>query len=351
MLKKVAIIISPNYKDYGEKYLPDCAKSIRAQDYEGEIKIFIADNETTPKSVLMLQKILPEAEMVLNTANEGFAKGCNDCMRLALAQGFDYIFLVSIHSVLEKDCVKELAHVIESDKKIAVAQARMMLWEGDNSIASLGNETHFLGFGFSGCYKEKWQNQISGVKDIFYASGASMFFRREALVAAGLFDEEYWMYNEDQELPWRLRLNGWRVVLTPMAAAKTKYDFTRSVKKIYWMDRNRIISILICYKLTTLILILPAFILMEVGQIFFALMNGWLKDKLKVWRYFLKPRIWKYIYSARHRNQGLRKIKDRDIAKMITGKISHQEFNDWKLWLINPIFDFYWKAVRSMMFW
>ena len=163
----------------------------------------------------------------------------------------DYIFLVSIHSVLDMACVRELVEAAESGPGIGAAQARMMLWDDNknNIIVSLGNDTHFLGFGYCRGYKEKWAGQVRGITDIFYPSGASMLFKREALEAVGLFDEEYWMYNEDQELPWRLRLNGWRSVLAPDAVARTKYEFRRSIRKYYWMDRNRIISILLCYKI------------------------------------------------------------------------------------------------------
>lgn len=351
MFKKVAIIVSPNYKDYAEKFLPDCIASIRNQEYNGDIKIFMTDNETSPESVLLLKKIAPEAEIVLNINNDGFAKGCNDSMRMALSQGFDYIYLMSIHSVMEKDCVSKLVYALEDNKDIGVVQARMMLWDNQDLIASLGNETHFLGFGFSNGYKEKWQNQINGIKDVFYTSGASMMFRREVLETVGLFDEEYWMYNEDQELPWRLHLNGWGVAVVSEAVARTKYNFSRSIKQVYWMDRNRIISILICYKIQTLFLILPAFIIMEIGQIIFAWKNKWLGKKLKVYFYFIKPSTWIYLVSARRRNQGLRKVGDKQICKMITGKINHQEFSDWKLKLINPFFNLYWQIVKLFIIW
>ncbi|MEA3398756.1 MAG: glycosyltransferase family 2 protein [Patescibacteria group bacterium] len=349
--KKIAIVISPNWGDYAKKYLRGCIDSIRRQDYRGEKKIFITDNETTPESFEFLSKTAPEAELVLNSKNDGFAKGCNDSMRMALTQGFDYIFLVSIHSILKKNCVSELARAIETDKKIAVAQARMMMAGEDDIINSLGNDTHFLGFGYCRGYKKKWENQVDKIVDIFYPSGASMFFRREALERVGLFDEEYWMYNEDQELPWRLRLNGWRCVLAPNAAAYTKYEFKHSIEKFYWMDRNRIISILVCYKLLTLILILPAFIIMELGHILFSLKTGWFKEKIKVWKYFLKLKTWAYLRQARKRNQALRKINEFDIIKLISGKIWYQEIDDWKLRVINPIFEIYWKICKFVIIW
>ncbi len=349
--EKVAIIISPNWRDYGQKYLKACAESVRQQDYSGEIKIFITDNETSAESFRFLSKTAPEAELVLNTKNDGFAKGCNDSMRLALAQGFDYIFLISMHSVLVKDCVSELVKAVASDPKIAVAQGRMMMAGQENIINSLGNDTHFLGFGYCRGYRKKWKNQISKITDIFYPSGASMFFRREALEQVGLFDEEYWMYNEDQELPWRMRLAGWRSVLAPKAVAYTDYEFKRSIKKFYWMDRNRIITIIICYKKLTLLLVAPAFIVMELGLILFSLKTGWFKEKIRVWKYFIKPGTWVYLWQARKRNQTLRKVKESDIVNLISGKIWYQEIDDWKLRAINPILGLYWRICKFIIIW
>ena len=178
-----------------------------------------------------------------------------------------------------------------------------------------------------------------------------MFFKRQALLEVGLFDEEYWMYNEDQELPWRMKLAGWKAVLAPQAIARTKYEFQRSIKKFYWMDRNRILAILECYHILTLILISPAFIVMELGLILFSLKSGWFKDKIRVWAYFLSIKNWQYILRARKRNQSLRKIKDKNIVKLISGKIWYQEVDDWKLRFINPIFGLYWKVAKKIIIW
>jgi len=409
MFKKVAIIITPNYKDYAKKYLIDCVESVRAQDYPGEMKIFITDNETSEESYGYLKKILTiknppnslaphlprlprcgggpdggcgggpdggcgggcgggyqggiEFEIIRNKTNDGFAKGVNDSIRRALAQGFDYIAVVNIHTTVKPSYINELAKVAESDDKIGVVQARMMLDPEKDRISSLGNVTHFLGFGYCSHYKEKWnenkianlkssiENRQSKIEDIHYPSGSSMFFKREILEKVGLLDEEYWMYNEDQEIGWRIWLAGYRCVLAPNAVMYNKYEFQRSIKKFYWMDRNRINAILQCYRLPTLFLIFPAFVVMEAGLVLFSLKTGWFKEKMRVWKYFLTPAKWKYIRAARKRNQSLRKIKDKDIAKMISGRIWYQEVGDIRLKLINPVFDLYWKIVRRMMIW
>ncbi|MFH0891183.1 MAG: glycosyltransferase family 2 protein [Candidatus Falkowbacteria bacterium] len=349
--KKVAIV-TLGWREYTMKYFETFMASARAQDYPGEIKVFATDNETSGETYGLIAKTAPDAVVILNKTNDGFAKGMNDGMREALRQGYDYIAVINIHTTFEPDYISELVRAAEKDEKIGVIQG-LILMPDKKTVMTLGNATHFLGFGYGEDYKRVYEPAIAdgGLKDIFYPSGTSMFFRREVLEKIGVMDEEYWMYNEDQEIGWRVWLAGYKCVLAPKAVMYSDYRFKRSMAKVYWMDRNRIISLLICYKLPTILLILPAFIIMEIGQWFFAWKNGWIKDKLRVYAYFLKPRTWAYLLRARARDQGLRIVSDRVIAGQITGEIKHQEFGDWKLRLVNPVFDLYWRIVRSLMFW
>jgi GT2 family glycosyltransferase len=176
-------------------------------------------------------------------------------------------------------------------------------------------------------------------------------FRSDVLKKIGLFDEEMWMYNEDQDLGWRVWLAGYKCILAPDAIVYHKYEFSRSIAKYYWMDRNRIIAILKNYRLGTLVLIFPAFVIMGLGLIMFAIKGGWIKEKIKVWEYFLNVKNWRYILRARKEVQGLRKVKDRDIIPMFSGKIWYQEIDDVKLRLVNPIFNAYWWLVKKIIFW
>lgn len=357
MNKNVAIIISPNYKDYAKKYLADCINSIRQQDYKGEIKVFITDNETSQESFDFLSKTAPKAELILNKTNDGYAKGCNDSIREALRQGFGYIAIINIHTTIKPDYISELIKVAKSSDNIGAVQGLMLLDSQKNKINSLGNDTHFLGFGYCRGYKDQITNYLSAqagklqITNIFYPSGSSFFIKRGVLEKVGLFDEEFWMYNEDQDLGWRIWLAGYKCVLAPKAKLYNKYEFARSIKKYYWMDRNRIIAIIKNYHLLTLLLITPACLVMELGLILFSLKTGWFREKVKVWKYFFLPAKWRYLYQARKRVQNLRKVKDKDIVKMIVGKIWYQEIDDKKLRLVNPIFNAYWQVVKRLVIW
>lgn len=348
-MQRVAIILL-NYKTYAQKYLEPCIESIRRQDYQGGIKIFIADNETSPESYSFLNTAVPEAELVLNKENDGFAKGNNDAIKLALAQNFDYIFLLNLDTEIEPACIRELVAAAEKDEKIGAVQARMMLYPEKELVNSIGNTTHFLGFGFSLGYKEKYQNKITN-HDIAYPSGAAVLFKSEVLKEIGLFDEKFWMYNEDQDLGWRIWLNGWRCILAENAIVYHKYEFNRSAGKYYWLDRNRMLAIWKNYHALTLLLIAPAFIIMELGLLVFSFQSGWYKEKLKVYGFFLNPNNWPYLYRARKEVQAKRKTKDSEIINLFSGKIWYQEIDDLKLRLINPVFDLYWGLVKRIIFW
>ncbi|MBI2459003.1 MAG: glycosyltransferase family 2 protein [Parcubacteria group bacterium] len=394
MPKKVAIIISPNYKDYAEKYLTECVDSIKRQNYDGAMKIFITDNESTAESFAYLKNILEDKipltlparasqwqagpfikggfEIIRNKNNDGFAKGNNDAMKLALKQGFEYVILFNMDTVVASDCVSKMIKVLgdkklsldsrrrgndkeksgNDKKEIGAVQARLMLWPEKEKINSLGNVTHFLGFGYSLGYNEKMTNdKFPMTNEICYPSGAAVLFRAEALRQVGLFDEEFWMYNEDQDLGWRLWLAGFSCVLAPEAVVCHKYEFSRSVKKYYWLDRNRIIASLKNYHWATLLLIAPAFVIMEIGLIFFAFKGGWLKEKIKVYKYFLSLKNWRYLVRARKQTQELRRVKDKDIIKLFSGKIWYQEIGEARLKVANVIFNLYWQIAKVLIWW
>ena len=255
-------------------------------------------------------------------------------------------------TVVEKDCLKKIVEAIETDKAIGAVQARLMLCPNTEKINSLGNITHFLGFGYCRGYNQNLsQEKFNDLSDICYPSGAAVLLRPEALRQVGLFDEEFWMYNEDQDLGWRLSLAGWRSVLAADAVVYHKYKFSKAVSRYYWLDRNRLLSIFKNYRLATLILIFPAWLVMEIGLLFFSLSQGWFKEKLKVYAYFLRPTTWRYLVQARRRSQILRQVSDRQIIKLFSGKILYQEIDSVYLRIANIFFNIYWTIAKIIILW
>lgn len=349
--RKIAIILI-NYRDYAKKYLKDCIDSIKSQKCDCSFNIFIVDNETSQESYNILREITPEAEIIRNLKNDGFAKGNNGAIRLAINRGFDYIVLFNMDTIIDKSCLSNMVEQAEADEKVGAVQARLMLWPDKEKINSLGNITHFLGFGYCLGYDEEIEKYKFKIKNsICYPSGAAVLFKTQVLKNVGLFDEVFWMYNEDQDLGWRIWLAGYKCVLASKAVVYHKYEFSRSIKKYYWLDRNRILSVLKNYRFFSIILILPAFIIMEFGLLFFSFSNSWLKEKLKVYQYFLKLENWRDILNKRKKVQKLRKVRDKEIIKMFSGEIWYQEISGKKLKIANYFFSAYWRIIKFLIRW
>ncbi|OGY42592.1 MAG: hypothetical protein A2Y82_01765 [Candidatus Buchananbacteria bacterium RBG_13_36_9] len=348
-MNKIAIIIV-NYN--GKEYLPDCLKSLADLACPKEnLKIFLIDNASSDDSVDYVKNNFPEIEIIINKENLGFAAGNNIGLQKAIAGQFDYIFLLNQDTICQPDFLNKLMAVMEKDEQIAAVQPRLMLYPEINKVNSLGNAIHYLGFGFSSGGYQQFAGELEP-KEIAYASGAAVLMRRQVLEKIGLFDPEFFMYHEDLDLGWRVRMAGYKILVVPSAVVYHKYHFSKSIKKYYFMERNRFICLLENYKLATLLLILPALIAMELGLLLFSFKSGFWREKLRVYGYFLGLKNWQRIFRERRARKEKRVRSDSEIVKLFTGKIEFQEIDNWLLKKIaNPLFNAYWQLVKSVIFW
>lgn len=343
-----------NYKDYATKFLDDCVKSLREQTYP--FKLFIVDNSSTENSRQYIKKIAPEAEIIINEGekinkgNNGYALGGNQGMRAAIKQGFEYVVVSNMDTTFDKDWLKNLVETANKNKRAGAVQAKIMMFEKKDRINSTGNKLHFLGFGYCENYGEK--NFETEEKKINYASGCSVLYKTDILREIGMYDENFFMYHEDSDMSWRIWQAGYDVILASKAIVCHKYEFSRSMLQFYYMERNRFLTILTNYKLGTLLLILPAFLVMELGLFGFSIKNKTWKTKLAVYWYFLNPIHWLKLYKDRIIKQSHRTIPDKKIVKSFTGKLEFQEIENPVLkYIANPFFNLYWTVVKQFIWW
>ncbi len=350
MLPKVAIV----YLSYNSmSYLDEVFLSLENLNYpKDRLEIIVVDNASTDGSQDALRDVkgityFPNAE------NTGFAEGNNLGMKHALLNDAEYVFLHNNDLRLDPDAINEAVALAESDKKIGSVQSLMTLWKHENVINSTGGMVHFLGFGFvreNGTTLE--HSKAFDGEQIAYASGAAVLYRSSALKKVGLLDPFLFLYHEDLELGWRLRLSGFKNVLSMKSRAFHDYEFRRSISKFYWMERNRYLVHFFHLKLPTALLIFPLMLVMEVPLILFAMRGGWIKEKLLVYVNLLSPRTMLYAWKKRAESQKLRSVSDREIISMFTGKILHQETSSFLVNRVgNPLISLFWKALKSIIRW
>jgi hypothetical protein len=135
--------------------------------------------------------------------------------------------------------------------------------------------------------------------------------------------------------------------LAPKSVVYHKYEFSRSIAKYYYMERNRYIVLLKNLRLWTFLVIAPALVLTEGVLMLSAFRGGWWRKKLGALTYFLDPRPWRRILKERERVAKLRRVSDREIARMFTPVIRDQESTSlFAHFVANPLMEGAWRLMR-----
>ncbi len=346
-MKNKVIIIIPNYN--GQKYFADLLPFLFQEKYDDfDLEIVIVDNNSDDNSLEYLENNYSKFTLIKNKKNIGYVGANNIGYKYAQKKKVDYIYLLNQDTIITKGFLQPLYNFAQ-ENKFGSLQSKIKLYPQKDKINSLGNIIHFLGFG----YAEKFQkidNNKQNIKKINYSSGAGVFISMSALKDLGyLFDETMFMYLEDLDLGWSLNILGYDNYLIPESVIYHKYEFDKGMKQIYWFERNRLWIILKNYKLSTLFLILPAYLIMEFGQLFYAIKHKYFIQKLRSYNFLFSSKQLKILKEKRKYIQKKRKISDRKIFNSFSGKILFQPLESKALQSANFFFNIYYKVIRLLI--
>ena len=344
-------VVIPCYN--GRQYIQSCLQSLQESDSSGLV-IVVVDNASTDGSVDYIENEFPEVTLLRQKQNIGFAAACNRGFNELIKRRVKYIMLLNQDTVVERGWEKPLVQCLESNSSVMAVQSLLERGDGQ-TVNSVGNRIHFLGFGYSegdgrSLADTRVQRHLKQPMEIDYASGAAMMMRIEDTERLGLFQENFFMYHEDLDLGWRIRLTGGQSMLVPASRVRHLYDFHRSSKiKYEFGERNRLIVILENYHAMTILLIMPAWIFMEVGILAMSFINGWSVEKMRGYYYIFNhlPDILK----RRRICQAARLSSERKVVSGFSGAIYYQENPSPLLKIVNPVFRLYWRLARFLILW
>jgi len=359
MNQKVGIILV-NYKDYARQYLQVCRDSLYNQAYPKElVNIYIVDNASSPESDNYLRTIFPEAK-ILPRLDGNYTAANNLGCQCAIADGCEYLVLVNMDTEMAVNWLNELIMGLTSEPNVGIAQSKILLCpssglslankESNLRINSLGNVINFLGFGYTSAYGQP-DRELTGYPEIKgYASGCSLAIKKEVFLKVGGYNEEYYMYHDDLEISLKVRLAGYKIILAPQSIIYHKYQFSRSIKMIYYMERNRYLTLAIFYPFRLLWLIALPGLIMDIGLLFFSIVKGWFKEERQVYGYFCQRANYNKIIKERQKIKTWQVVPFLQIAQDFSGKIEFQEIaNPILKYLVNPIFNFYWQFIKKFI--
>ncbi len=347
MIKVAVIIVTYN----SSRFIDGCFRALAGMDRTGlDVEIVVVDNDSKDDSREKL-KAYPWITVIASEKNLGFSGGNNLAMQRAMDAGADYVYLLNHDTEVTPSFLVEAVKAAEADKKIGALQSLLLLHPDKELINSTGNAIHFLGFGFCLDYRKSYAEWKAPTrKEIAYPSGAGVLFRVDVLRKAGLLDEQLFLYHEDLDLGWRIRLAGYDILLAPRSVVYHKYEFSRSISKYYFMERNRYVVFMKNLRLWTLmILAIPLFV-SEIALLFASFRSGWWREKLKVYLYFLRIDSWVQLARTRRQVQAERKVSDHEIIRLFQSTINYQEVaGPFTKYVANPLMTAAWVVMRVLI--
>jgi GT2 family glycosyltransferase len=213
---KLSVIIV----NYNVKYfLEQCLISVLQASKDIETEIFVVDNNSVDGSVEMVKERFPEIKLIANKDNVGFSKANNQAIRESKGE---YVLLLNPDTLVEEDTFTKTVQFMDEHPNAGGLGVKMVDGKGrflPESKRGLPTPqvAFFKMFGLSSLFpkSKKFGRYHLGFLDkdeihkIDVLAGAFMLMRRKTLDEVGLLDETFFMYGEDIDLSWRIKLGGY----------------------------------------------------------------------------------------------------------------------------------------------
>jgi GT2 family glycosyltransferase len=215
-LKLSIVIVNYNVRDLLQQAIDSLLDACREIEHE----FFVVDNASDDQSVEMLQSHYPTIKVISNNVNIGFSKANNQAIKQAKGE---YILVINPDTITSKDTLNKTLAFMDEHPEAGGLGLRMINGQGEfleeskRQIPGISTVLfHFSGLSkllpkskfFSSYYAHQVGEFETAEVDIL--AGAFMLLRKKALDKAGLFDENFFMYGEDIDLSYRLKLSGYK---------------------------------------------------------------------------------------------------------------------------------------------
>jgi N-acetylglucosaminyl-diphospho-decaprenol L-rhamnosyltransferase len=198
---------------------------------EAPSEIIVVDNASSDHSVEMVATDYPNVVLQANKTNLGYGAAANQAVACCKAK---YVLLLNADTLLRPGALLALKQYLEQHPRAAIVGPRLEDPDGtvqascypfptplhtflENSTVTifLGRKIRRYVPALRNLYLRTWPHTHPRI--VPWVKGAVLAVRRQAFEAVGGFDESFFMYFEDADLCYRLRLCGWEVHFTPAA--------------------------------------------------------------------------------------------------------------------------------------
>jgi GT2 family glycosyltransferase len=220
MILSVCIV---NYN--GRDFLPACIESLFGSDMQGGFEVVVVDNGSTDGSVELVRERFPDVTIIESGRNDGFAAASN--IAFDSARG-GYVLFLNPDTIVPPDALRRMVDFMEGDDGTVVCGCRLynpitgrvessarsypellpLFWNLTYMDRLFPSNAFFSRYLMTSCSEYR-------VRDTDWVTGACMLVRADAFEQIGRFDTRYFMYCEDIDICYRVKLAGWRIRYYP----------------------------------------------------------------------------------------------------------------------------------------
>lgn len=204
------IVVNWNTRDL----LARCLTTALAEAGGLSLELIVVDNASRDDSAALVRERFPQAVLIANTDNVGFARANNQGARAARGR---YLLLLNSDAFLQPGALPALVALADAQPRAGLIGAQLRNADGTfqashTPFPTLGREFLILsGLGrklYGPAYPSAGPDEARGPRVVDYVEGACMLARPDAYAAVGGLDEGYFMYAEDVDLCFALRRAG-----------------------------------------------------------------------------------------------------------------------------------------------
>jgi GT2 family glycosyltransferase len=219
-----ALVVSYNAKEQ----LLRCLQALFTNS-DVPVEVVVVDNDSSDGSAAAVTDEFPQATVLAQPKNLGYGRAAN--LGLERCQG-RFVLLLSSEVIVDPGAVGRMADFLLTRPDAGAVGPRLLLPTGRldpdaRRAFPLPRTLFYRTVGLSKLFPKSprfgrynmGHMPESDVHEMDAGSGACLMVRMAALDRVGFFDPRYFMYGEDVDLCYRLKLGGWKVFYLPSAGA------------------------------------------------------------------------------------------------------------------------------------
>jgi GT2 family glycosyltransferase len=242
-MKKIAILLVL-YND--SHHLVKLVSSISNQSFQN-FDIYALETSESGESITLLKNLHPNVHSFPYQGNLGFAAGNNFLAKKAYEDGVDFLFVLNTDMELSPNTLEVFLLYFNNIENLGIINA--VLLEGDsNKLQEFGIKVDFKKQLKVKLFSNELYSEVNlpDELEVDMVNGGSTFLSKKVYEELGLWEEKFFMYNDEIDLAYKMHFSQFKTMVTSKVWIRHHHNWNPENKSsyylmYYYMMRNRIL--------------------------------------------------------------------------------------------------------------